>query len=141
MRTKLFLILLIASFTIFSKAKSQDSIQFTNVKIIQDSRIDSLVKKHISLNEKNMFIKGWRIQILFESGNNSKNIALKTIEGFNEYFPDIPAYLSFNEPYYKIRVGDYRSRLEAEYYLRKIIRKYPNAIYVKENKINFPKLD
>ncbi|MCD6112997.1 MAG: SPOR domain-containing protein [Bacteroidales bacterium] len=141
MKIKLFFLLLITNAALITNVCSQDSLQYPNVKLIQDSRIDTLIKKHILLNEKHAYIPGWRIQIFFESGNNSKSKALQTMEDFNNFFPDIPAYLSFKEPYYKIRVGDYRTRLDAERSLRKIIRKYPNAIYVKENKINFPKLN
>lgn len=141
MKIKLFFLFLIINAALITNVFSQDSLQYSNVKLIQDNRIDSLIKKQIFINEKHANISGWRIQIFFESGNNSKNKALLTIKDFNNYFADIPAYLSFKEPYYKIRVGDFRTQLDAEFYLRKIIKQYPNAIYVKENNINFPKLN
>ena len=40
--------------------------------------------------------------------------------------------------YYRVRVGDFRTRLEAEKFLRKISRKYPGA-WVIQDYINFPK--
>lgn len=117
-----------------------ETLEFTNVQIIQDDRVDTLIQKHICLNENTNDLAGYRIQIFFESGNYSKNRANKAIEEFYEKFEDIPAYLSFKEPYYKVRVGDYRTKIDAQRVLQKIIREYPNAIYVKET-INPPRID
>jgi len=110
-----------------------------NVRIIQDTRIDSLVQKHIELNKIDPFIKGWRINIFFESGNNSKRMAIEAKSQFVQTHPDIPCYLIFQEPYYKIRIGDYRTKVEASGILKKIAAEYPYA-FVVEDKINFPEL-
>jgi hypothetical protein len=55
-----------------------------------------------------------------------------------EKYSDANGYLTFDEPYYRVRVGDFRTRLEAEKFLRKISRKYPGA-WVIQDYINFPK--
>ena len=111
-----------------------------NVKIIQDPRIDSLVNLHIELNEEYSQIEGWRINIFFEAGNNSKRLAVEAKSQFVNRYSDVPCYLVFQEPYYKVRVGDYRTKMEAEKFLHKIEREYPNAFVVKDD-INFPKLN
>ena len=49
-------------------------------------------------------------------------------------------YLIFQEPYYKVRIGDYRTKMEAEAFLKKISGSYSNAFVVKDE-INFPKLE
>ncbi len=99
-------------------------------KVIQPALLDSLIElsKRPALNK----IEGFRIQIFMESGNNAVSHAEETIAGFNAAFPDIPAYLSFGQPYYRVRVGNFRSRLEAESQLRFIIITYPKAFVIKE---------
>lgn len=110
-----------------------------NVRIIQDMRIDSLVQKHLEINKLNPCISGWRINIFFEAGNLSKRLAIEAKSQFVLNHPDIPCYLVFQEPYYKIRIGDFRTKVEATKVLKEIIAEYPNA-FVVEDDINFPQL-
>lgn len=101
--------------------------QTKQAEIIQDKKVDALVDKYIYLNRHQMTLSGWRIQIFFDSGANSKRKASEVLRQFNERYPESQAYLSFKEPYYRVRVGDFRTRLEAEGFLRKIQAQYPNA--------------
>jgi hypothetical protein len=109
------------------------------IDIIQDKKIDLLVSKHILYNENHQTIPGYRIQIYFDSGNNSKNKAILTKNEFNNKYKDIEAYIIYQEPNYKIRVGNFRTRFEAQGFLNKLLKDYPNAFIVK-GEINFPKL-
>jgi len=118
----------------FAQDESQGDLQ-----IIQDIRIDTLLARHIALNEYNPDIEGWRIEIFFESGNNSKRLAIEAQSEFISKYTEVPTHLIFQEPYYKVRVGDFRSRLEAEEFLKKISNEYMNAFVVK-SEIDFPKL-
>lgn len=111
-----------------------------DVKIIQDSRVDSLVQKHIKINGMQEGIQGFRIQIFFDAGNNSKDNANEVIEVFLNQYPDVSVYLSFKQPYYRVRVGDFRTRMEGEKFLLRIKRKYPNA-WVINDEINYPALE
>jgi len=111
----------------------------TNSIITSDSRIDSLLQLHIDYNRKYPVIQGYRIQILKASGNEALDIIEKSKTDFSEKYEDIPVYLTFDEPDYRVRVGDFRTRLEAEKFLKKISRKYPGA-WVIQDDINFPNL-
>jgi hypothetical protein len=111
-----------------------------NVQIIQDDKVDLLVSKHVQINQNRKGIDGYRIQIFFDSGNNSKTKAQSIYEGFKEKYPDVKAYLSFKSPNYKVRVGDYRTRLDAQRFLNEIIIEYPNA-WIIADLINLPKVE
>ncbi|HNW89770.1 MAG TPA: SPOR domain-containing protein [Bacteroidales bacterium] len=115
---------------------SQNNGNQQKVTIIEDPKIISLVEKHIYLNEKQK-ITGWRVQIFFESGNNSKSRAHAKKGLFMTLFPNTGVYLMFQSPYYKVRVGDFRSRMDAEGFKQKLIRDFPDAFVVKDE-INFP---
>lgn len=121
-------------------AYSQDE---GSVVIIQDSKIDTLLMKHLELNEAlllnadNYAIDGYRIQIFEELGNNSSTRARQVMSGFTENYPDIPVYLTWQAPYFKVRVGDFSTRMEAEGFLNEIKKDYPIA-WVIRDKIKYP---
>ena len=120
----------------FSSVKAQDG----QAEIIQDKKVDLLVDKYIFLNRHQFTLSGWRIQIFFDAGANSKRKATEVLKQFNENYPESQAYLSFKEPYYRVRVGDFRSRLEAEGFLKKIKPQYPNA-FATSDLINPPPIN
>jgi len=111
-----------------------------HIQVIQDDRVDLLVSKHIQINQNRKGMEGYRIQIFFDSGNNSKTKAQSIYEGFKAKYPDVGAYLSFKSPNYKVRVGDFRSRLDAQRFLNDIILEYPNA-WIIADMINLPKVE
>jgi len=110
------------------------------VKIIQDPAIDQLVQKHIRVNETREGIPGYRIQIFFDSGTNSKNNATAVCVEFRRRFPWTGIYLTFISPNYKVRVGDFRTRLDAFRFLQELQIHYPNA-YVVTDQIKLPNID
>lgn len=110
-----------------------------HVRVIQDARVDTLMKKYVEYNKIDPRINGWRVEIFFEAGNYSKKQAMEARAGFVEKYPDIPSYLLFQQPYYKVRVGDFRTKIEAEKLLKEIEKDYPNA-FVVTDEINFPRL-
>lgn len=126
---KIFLVLfnLMLTLATFSQSYSTGS-----VNVLQDPRVDSIISMQRSIREANPLIDGYRIQIFMESGNDAVERANQLIENFNEDFPAIKAYLSFGQPYYRVRVGDFRDRLEAEGLLKRISRKYAQAFIIQD---------
>ncbi len=121
-----------------SLAFAQDSVADFSGNFVGDARIDSLLRLHVMQNEKFPVIEGYRIQIYKESGNTALDSALAVRERFMRRYPGVPAYISFDEPYYRLRVGDFRTRLEAIRFLKRIKRRYPLAWEIKDE-IEFPK--
>ena len=85
-------------------------------------------------------VDGYRIHLFFESGNNSKARTMSVKNDFLRRYRGVGAYVIYRTPFYRLRVGDFRTRLEAERFLQRVIRRYPSA-YVVKTKIKFPKLD
>ena len=81
-------------------------------------------------------INGYRIQIAAYSGVNSKSQAEYAKNSFNNLFPYTKAYLIYNEPYFKVRVGNYFTRLQAYKDLETIKLTYPSA-YIVPDKIGY----
>ncbi len=113
------------------------------VTVIQDPAIDTILQRHIQMNERllqnpdNYAIDGYRIQIFEESGNRSSSRAREVMEEFGQKYPGMPAYLTWQAPNFKVRVGDFGSRMQAEGFLEKIKQDYPIA-WVIRDKIKFP---
>lgn len=105
----------------------------------QDERVDLLIYKHIQLNERMNGIPGYRIQVFFASGSDSKDRANAVkAEVLKRHTLD-DVYILFEAPYYKVRVGDYRTFLDAEKALQEIRIMYPGAFIV-EDVISLPRL-
>lgn len=130
---KFFTVAAFAGLTLGSYAQASDSLVAGG--IVQDERVDQLVQKHIKINETAGAIDGFRLQVFSESGVNSKNKAQAALDEFRNRFPDTPAYLSFKSPNYRVRVGDFRSRLDAQRFLIGLTADYPNAFII-EDRVN-----
>jgi hypothetical protein len=108
------------------------------VDVVQDARIGTLVQKHIYIGEETK-IEGYRVQIFYDSGNNSKNRAFAKKGQFIAQHSGVGAYLSFQSPNYKVRVGDFRTRMDAEGFKVRISGTFTDAFVVKDE-INYPDL-
>ena len=79
------------------------------------------------------------IHIFSEIGNEALNHAKAVKSRFERAFPDIPIYLTYVEPHFLLRAGDFRNRVEAEKCLRQIKPKFKEA-FVTADKIYRPKV-
>ncbi|MGM0667028.1 MAG: hypothetical protein ACQETA_06875, partial [Bacteroidota bacterium] len=108
------------------------------VEIKQDIRVDSLLSRHIMANEKIDGIDGYRIQIFRASGRNAREQQNEANARFISEFPDIDSYLQFDPPnYFKVRVGDYRTRHDAYPDFQRVKQVFPNA-YIVSDIISYP---
>lgn len=114
------------------KLSQPDSITGGKVILHGDPKIEQLLKLNLSINKKERAFQGYRIQILSTSSYNVNIDTLKSYtQKFEEEFPDIRAYLQYTDPDFKIRVGNFRTRVEAIPALKRIRKKYAGAYPVK----------
>lgn len=111
-----------------------------SLKITQDSRIDTLMEKYKALDEKTPGMIGFRIQIYSGSGTNARKEAHQIEADFLRNFPDTKTYIIYNEPYFKTRVGNFRTKAEGYKLFKEISRYFPNCYYVIEQNMDFPAL-
>jgi len=96
----------------------------------QDSLIHVLMNRHIAINQAKKTMPGYRVQIYFGSDRSKAN-DVKT--DFLQLFPSKGAYLIYQQPNFKIRVGDFKTRLEAMSFLKEIQSLYSAAFIVKDD--------
>jgi len=122
---------------IFEKIQtnSQGKIRFQ-----QDSLIGDLVIRHMIKNKQNPRIDGYRIRIYSDLGTHARKESEEYKARFYENFPDIPIYQDYDRPYWKVYVGDFRTKIEAIKSLKKVKREFP-AAFIVPDQINLPELD
>jgi hypothetical protein len=115
--------LLIGSLVLFLFSGGALAQQPGKVEVIKDPQIDSLIARRAALSRgsRSSVAQGYRVQI-FSSTDRKRAYAEQT--RFKAAYPDIRSYISYVEPYYKLRVGDFRSKLEAEKLVNKLRRSY-----------------
>lgn len=101
------------------------------VLVTKDPQIDSLIARRLELNRagltgNNVTLSGFRVQIF--SGLD-RQMAYSEQAKFKTRYPAVNAYISYTQPNYKLRVGDFRSRLEAEKFMNEL-KKYYTSMFI-----------
>jgi hypothetical protein len=113
--------------------------QQEQIKVIRDSRIDALVEKQGRIVPPAIKpqMDGYRIQLFFDS---SKDAVQEARSRFVSRFPTVDTYIEFNAPNFFLKVGDFRTRLDAEKIKVEVESEFPTSFIVQE-KINLPRLE
>ena len=143
----LFLLLLLTVKIIFAQdmLSEQDSMQkehpeiLEDLTVIQDSRLEKMLAWDIERNNYINGIEGYRVEIFFSSAADAYEMAKNKKLEFLSSNPDLPVYIKWNAPNFRVRVGDFRTKNEALKLYKKIKNKYPVA-FIASDKINFPSL-
>ena len=107
--------------------------------VSQDEKITFLLHAHRNAMMNRRGIPGYRVHLYMDSGIRSRLNTQKEQAVFEEKYPDQKSYIIYEEPYFKLRAGDFRTRLDARRFLEKIRRDYP-AAYIVVDLINYPDL-
>jgi len=132
------LILLFSGLLIGGFAVAQDNALAANtggsVKVVKDSRLDLLIKKQIYINTLAIRNQpGFRVQLI---STNKRNEASDVKAKVMQLYPDYRTYLEYQPPYFKVRIGDFKSRDEATDFRDKLSTNFPGAIFVVPATIN-----
>lgn len=103
-----------------------------NVVIRADPKVEELMRKYSAHKHS---VRGYRVQIFL--GDHKR--AEETKRAFLQKNPDLPIYQSWFAPNFRLRVGDLRTRLEAERLLRDLRVSYPGS-YIVPDEIEMPVL-
>lgn len=125
------LIFILASGTLFA--------QQGNVEITKDPRIENLIKQEGAVvpPATSPQITGYRIQLFFDTNKDAVNEARSK---FIALYPKIDTYVIYMAPNFFLKVGDFRTQLEAEKVKATIESQFPTSNIIKE-KINLPRID
>ena len=82
-------------------------------------------------------VDGYSIRIYFDNKQKSREESQEVMARFKALHPGYNVYLKFNNPNFKVTVGDFRTKVDAQIALKEIIKAFPSAFIVKE-KMRFP---
>ncbi len=103
------------------------------VTIHQDASITALMEDYA---KREHVLKGYRVQVFL----NADRKQAETIRAqFLQKHPDVPAYLSYQAPNFKVRVGDLLTRLEGEKLRAELKAEFPGC-YIVPDEIELPRL-
>ncbi len=119
--------------SLFVADYAQKNIPAGSIDILADSRVDNLVSLEKNIDE----MPGYRLQICFDS---DKRVIDEARDRFLKLYPLTATYVEFNAPHFNLKVGDYRTRLEAEKVKRQIFGEFVICI-IHEDLIQLPRLD
>lgn len=129
----LFAILLIFSLTHAAAQNSLDKPMDSGTVIVhKDPRLDVLIKKQIQINEETTRearknIKGYRLLVI-NTNNREEALAAKT--KVYTYFPELRPYLIWQSPFFKLKVGNFRDRKDADEYRKKMAAHFPKGVFI-----------
>ncbi|MFI5170760.1 MAG: SPOR domain-containing protein [Chitinophagales bacterium] len=119
------LIFAIIMFTLTAVAYGQTGV----ITIKDNAGAGELIEKHIYFNKEHGELPGYRIQVMattsLMSAKDSKALFLQRYENYH-------ASIVFEAPNYKVRVGNYMNRFDANRDLQDLLVEYPEAYIVKD---------
>lgn len=90
-----------------------------------DYSLDTLATR----NRNARYIAGYKIQ-LYTGTSRSELDAAKVF--VYQTYPELDTYVAYNHPTYRLRIGDFGTRLDVEKYLNKLKDDYPSATIVSD---------
>lgn len=123
-----FKLILSILFVVFSISKSRA--QHQNREHSQNQKIEQLLIEKRKINLSLAIENAYKIQIF----NGSNELAKRQLIMFKQDFTAIDAILVFNSPNYKVWVGNFKNRLDAERNLIEIKKKFSNALLIKPSR-------
>lgn len=109
-------------------AQNNESLQSGNAVIFKDPRIDYLQKVYSAKNKvKSESKKVYRVQIATSKSRSEVNDVKSQ---FSAKYPGIPVFMSFDPPTFKLRVGTFVSRSDAQTFLNEVRKTYPSSFIV-----------
>lgn len=109
------------------------------VTINQTEDVKDAMRRQVGDNASRT-LSGYRVRIFFDNRQTARVESEETLRKFESMYHDVVAYRTYANPYFKVTVGDFRTRSEAVRLLERIKGAFPSAFVVKEN-IEFPVVD
>jgi hypothetical protein len=110
-------------------AVAQDT---SSVVVHKDPRLDLLLKKQGEANAA--FVKansrtarGFRLLVV---NTNKRDEAIEAKTKVYTNFPELKAYLVYQSPYFRLKVGNFKTREEAQQYQKSLGYYFPRGVFV-----------
>lgn len=130
--TTLFLSLL----SLYTVKGQESDTSNTSLRVVEQDGLPELLQTFRLINDEKGGIDGYRVQIY----NGRKRACMDKRLFFIKSYPNTSIEMVYEAPEYRVQVGDYRTPLEAEKFLKTINDEFTGSFVVKTI-IKLPKLD
>jgi hypothetical protein len=112
-------------------APKKSNVPNTNVDkpLYVNKRLDTVLDTLAKQNKAIRYINGFRIQIYVGNVRQEADAAKSYVY---QAFPDLNPYVSYSQPTYRVKVGDFMYRSDAEQYLDLIREQYSSAVILSD---------
>jgi len=104
--------------------------QDKGINVSQDPKFEQLLNEKRKINSSLTVNERYKIQIYYGESETAK----KTLNEFRKEFKNLDGTIVFNTPTYKVWIGNFKTKIEAERNLNDLKKKYPNALVIKPTK-------
>lgn len=105
--------------------------------IRQPRKLAEALSNYRAKNAQHPGMDGFRVRIYRDLGRDARLQSQVAMDKALTQFEGLRAYMTFDSPYYKVSVGDCRTRFEAYVLRQKLLGLFPRSFVVTE-RINFP---
>ena len=115
-----------------TQAQNKSGNDSNSVIVHKDPRVDILVKKQAQINEETTkegrrTAKGYRLLVI---NTNKRDEAIAAKTKVYTYFPDLKAYLIYQSPYFKVKVGNFKDRKDADDFRKELSTLFPSGVFI-----------
>lgn len=104
----------------------------------KDPRLDVLASKQAANNKRTAYaagtFRGYRLQVL---STPNRNNAFDTKAVLETNFPDQKAYVTYQSPNFRVRIGNFLKREDAENFRKDLMRIFPDGAYIVEDTVEY----
>lgn len=118
---------------------SANGTEGSNVTVHQSRTILDAFESHVAANPERTST-GFRVRIFNDNKQTSRNDSEAALDRFKGMFPGVSAYRTYSNPFFRVTVGDFRTKSEAMQLLLQLKGAFPTAFIVKEA-IGYPVVD
>lgn len=118
--------------SIFNLLPSREKGGKATVSVHQTQEIREAFNRQISANASKRVVV-YRVRIYNDNKQNARSASESAMNRFKAMYPGVSAYRTYVNPFFKVTVGDFRSRPEADRLLQQLRGSFPTAFVVKES--------
>lgn len=129
-------------FTLSIKSQTVEIDTMGTVLVYKDSRIDILAKQELTQNQKTGhgivsfggLLRGYRVQVV---NTNNRLLANKIKAELYTHFPSQKVYIVYRSPFFRVRIGNFKDRKDAENLMHVLTGMYSSGVYIVPDLIEY----
>lgn len=108
-----------------------DTLYHSRVRVIEHGSAEQTIR-YLQSRHANEKVRGYRVRIFSDNSQRARTDAAGTVTRFRELFPGIPVYMAYENPYWKVTVGNCATSEEAIILMGRVKGSFDRAFLMQE---------